>query len=134
MVRVKAIEMGFIGGGWVGENRANVCASQPLSKGLHLCEIDKARLDRVAKETGARTATTDYRELLARPEIDAVIVSTTPETTHYPFTRDCLIARKHVFLEKPMGIELKEADELIVLAREARLKLTIGYTQRFNPK
>src|SRR5262249_2258261 len=108
-VTMKPIEMGIIGVGWIGEIRAKVCASHPLIEGLHLCEIDKARLDRVAKETGARTATTDYRELLARPEIDAIILSTTPRTTHYPFTRDCLMARKHVLLEKPIGLELKHA-------------------------
>ncbi len=131
---MKQIEVGIIGTGWIGELRAHTCARHPLVSGLHLAEIDEARLRRIAKETGARTATTDYRELLRRPEIDAVIVSTTPETTHYPFTRDCLLARKHTFLEKPMGLELKEADELMSLAREHNLKLTIGYTQRFNPK
>jgi len=131
---MKRIEVGIIGTGWIGEIRAKTCAGHPLVAGLHLAEIDESRLRRVAKETGARTATTDYRELLKRPEIDAIIVSTTPETTHYPFTRDCLLARKHTFLEKPMGLELKEADELMSLAGENNLKLTIGYTQRFNPK
>jgi predicted dehydrogenase len=48
--------------------------------------------------------------------------------------RDCLAAGKHVFLEKPMALELSEADELIALARERGLKFTIGYSQRFNPK
>jgi len=131
---MKKIQIGIIGAGWIGGIRAQTCAAHPLVEAVHLAEIDKARLDTVARETRAKTATTDYRELLHRPEIDAYIVATTPETTHYPCARDCLLARKHVFLEKPMGIELKEADELIVLAREARLKLTIGYTQRFNPK
>jgi scyllo-inositol 2-dehydrogenase (NAD+) len=88
----------------------------------------------VAKATGARTATTDYHDLLARTDVDLVFVSTTPETTHYPITRACLLARKHTLLEKPMGLELKEADEMMALAREAGIKLTIGYTQRFNPK
>jgi predicted dehydrogenase len=128
------INVGIIGTGWIGEIRAKVCAAHPLVESLHLAEIDEARLARVAKETRARTATTEYRELLTRQDIDAIIVSTTPETTHYPFTRDCLLARKHTFLEKPMGLELKEADELMTLARAANLKLTIGYTQRFNPK
>jgi scyllo-inositol 2-dehydrogenase (NAD+) len=131
---MKQLEVGIIGTGWIGEIRAKTCAAHPLVAGLHLAEIDEGRLRRVAKDTGARTATTDYRELLTRPQIDAIIVSTTPETTHYPFTRDCLLARKHTFLEKPMGLELKEADELMSLARESDLKLTIGYTQRFNPK
>jgi scyllo-inositol 2-dehydrogenase (NAD+) len=126
--------VGVIGTGWIGEIRARVCAEHPLVESLHLAEIDAARLDRVAKATGARTATIDYHDLLARPDIDLVFVSTTPETTHYPITRACLLARKHVFLEKPMGLELKEADEIMALAREAGVKLTIGYTQRFNPK
>ena len=130
----RKINVGIIGTGWIGEIRARTCAAHPLVESLHLAEIDEARLARVAKETRARSATADYRDLLQRKEIDAIIVSTTPETTHYPFTRDCLLARKHTFLEKPMGLELKEADELMALAREAHLKLTIGYTQRFNPK
>jgi scyllo-inositol 2-dehydrogenase (NAD+) len=48
--------------------------------------------------------------------------------------RDFLAAGKHVFLEKPIAMELPEADELIALARKNRLKFTIGYSQRFNPK
>ncbi|TMJ42299.1 MAG: Gfo/Idh/MocA family oxidoreductase, partial [Alphaproteobacteria bacterium] len=52
----------------------------------------------------------------------------------YPITRDCLKAGKHVLLEKPIAMELWEADELITLARRGRLKFTIGYSQRFNPK
>jgi len=131
---MRRIQIGIIGAGWIGGIRARTCAAHPLVEAVHLAEIDQARLSEVARATGARSATTDYRELLRRPEIDAFIVATTPETTHYPFARDCLLARRHVFLEKPMGIELKEADELIALAREAGLKLTIGYTQRFNPK
>ncbi len=62
------------------------------------------------------------------------MISATPETTHYPMARDSLLAGKHVFLEKPIAIELHEADELIALARRNRLKFTIGYSQRFNPK
>src|SRR2546426_12682976 len=102
---MKPIEMGIVGVGWIGEIRAMVCAGLPLIKGLHLCEIDKARLERVAKETGARTATTDYRDLLARSDINPIIVPTTPETTHYPFTPACLMARKHVLLKKPIGLK-----------------------------
>ena len=115
---MRRIHVGIIGTGWIGEIRARTCAAHALVEGVHLAEIDEAKLARVAKETGARTATTDYRELLRRPELDAIIVASTPETTHYPFTRDCLMARKHTFLEKPMALELKEADELMTLARE----------------
>ncbi len=130
----RKINVGIIGTGWIGEIRAKVCANHPLVESVHVAEIDAAKLARVGEETRAKTATTDYRELLSRDEIDAIIVCTTPETTHYPITKDCLLARKHTLLEKPMGLALKEAGEMIALARQAGLKFTIGYTQRFNPK
>src|SRR5262249_53555048 len=84
--------------------------------------------------TGAATATADYRELLDRAEIEAVYICATPETTHYPMARDALTAGKHVFLEKPIALELWEADDLIGLAQKNGLKFTIGYSQRLNPK
>ena len=109
---MRRITVGVIGTGWIGEIRAKVCAAHPLVESLHLAEIDPVKLARVAHEIGAKTATAEYQELLRRTDIDAVFVCTTPETTHYPITRDCLLARKHTLLEKPMGLALKEADDL----------------------
>ncbi len=63
-----------------------------------------------------------------------MIISTTPEPTHYPIARESLLAGKHVFLEKPIALELSEADDLIALAKEKQVTFTIGYSQRFNPK
>jgi len=131
---VKQINVGIIGVGWCGSIRAETCAANPLVKNLHLAETKPERLAEMAKLTGAKTATTDYQELLRIDEIDAYYISATPETLHYPMARDCLSAGKHVFLEKPIAIELHEADELIALARKNKAKFTIGYSQRFNPK
>ncbi len=131
---MKQIGVAIIGTGWCGGIRAETCAAHPLTRSLHLAEIRPERLAEVAKATGARTAVTDYRELLKLDEIEAVYISATPETTHFPIARDSLAAGKHVFLEKPIAMELAEADELIALARKHRLKFTIGYSQRFNPK
>ena len=63
-----------------------------------------------------------------------VYICTTPESTHYPIARDCLRAGKHVLLEKPIAMELFEADELIQIAKRSGVKFTIGYSQRFNTK
>ncbi|HUG76996.1 MAG TPA: Gfo/Idh/MocA family oxidoreductase [Burkholderiales bacterium] len=131
---MKPINVAIIGTGWCGGIRAETCAASPLVKELHLAEVKPERLAEMARKTGARTATADYRELLAKDDIDAVMVSATPESTHYPMTRDALAAGKHVLLEKPIALTLAEADELIALASEKKLKLTIGYSQRFNPK
>jgi len=131
---MKRIGVGIVGTGWCGGIRADTCAANALVESLHLAEVRPERLAEVAQATGARTATTDYRELLDIDAIEAVYVSATPETLHYPMARDFLSAGKHVFLEKPMALELAEADELVALARKRGLKFSIGYSQRFNPK
>jgi predicted dehydrogenase len=130
---MRSIDVGVIGTGWCGGIRAGVCAASPLVHELHIAETRPDRLAEVARETDATVATEDYRELV-RSDLDAVIISATPETTHYPMARDCLRAGKHVLLEKPLALTLDEADELIELADERRLKFAIGYSQRFNPK
>lgn len=131
---MERINVGIIGTGWCGGIRATACAANPLVDGLYLAEVNPERLAEVARETNPRKATTEWRELLEIDEIDAFIISATPETTHYPMARDCLMAGKHVFLEKPIALELHEADELIRIAREKGVKFTIGYSQRFNAK
>jgi predicted dehydrogenase len=131
---MRQIGVGVIGTGWCGGIRAETCAAHPLVRSLHLAEVRPDRLQEVAGATNARTATTDYRELLGNADVEAVYISATPETTHHPMARDSLAAGKHVFLEKPIAMELPEADELIGLARNSGLKFTIGYSQRFNPK
>jgi predicted dehydrogenase len=131
---MRKINIGIIGTGWCGGIRAETCAASPYVSDLHLAEINATRLKEIAEKTKPATATTDYRILLENKNIDGIIISTTPETTHYPIAKESLLAGKHVLLEKPMALELFEADELIALARSNHLLFTIGYSQRFNPK
>jgi predicted dehydrogenase len=128
---VRSIDVGIIGTGWCGGIRAEVCAASPLVGSLHIAEIRPDRLAEVAAATGA-APTTDYKEFL--DTVDAVLISATPETTHYPMARECLAAGKHVLLEKPLALTLAEADELVALADRLGRKFAIGYSQRFNPK
>ena len=131
---MKQINVGIIGAGWCGGIRAVASAASPWVKELHIAEIKEERLKEVAAMTRPVTATTDYRRIIEHPAIDAVMISTTPEPTHYPIAKESLLAGKHVFLEKPMALELEEADELIALSEAKKLSFTIGYSQRFNPK
>ncbi len=130
----KQINVGVIGTGWCGGIRAVTSASSPWVDELHIAEIDEARLKEIARTTEPVTATTDYRQLLENDSIDAVMISTTPEPTHFPIAKESMLSGKHVLLEKPISIELWEAAELIGLATQKQLSFTIGYSQRFNPK
>jgi len=131
---MEPLSVGIIGTGWCGGIRAVAACNSAMVGSLHLAEILPDRLAEVAGMTAPSTATEDWEELVADPEIDALMISTTPETTHYPFAKAALAAGKHVLLEKPMALTLEEADDLIDLAESKDLKFTIGYSQRFNAK
>ena len=131
---MEPLSVGIIGTGWCGGIRAVAACNSAMVGSLHLAEILPDRLAEVAGMTAPSTATEDWEELVADPEIDALMISTTPETTHYPIAKAALTAGKHVLLEKPMALTLEEADDLIDLAESKDLKFTIGYSQRFNAK
>jgi myo-inositol 2-dehydrogenase/D-chiro-inositol 1-dehydrogenase len=127
------MEVAVIGTGWCGGIRAETLSRSALVDGLHVCDTRPDRLAEVRALTHPATATRDYQEIVKNERIKIVYIST-PESTHYPIARDCLKAGKHVLVEKPLAMELFEADELIEIARRQRVKFTIGYSQRFNTK
>ena len=131
---MKQINVGIIGTGWCGGIRANTCATNPLVNELHIAETRPERLAEIVEQTSPTSAIKNYQDLLSNPDIDAIIVSATPEPLHYPMALESMQAGKHVFLEKPIALTLDEADELAAISRERNLKFTIGYSQRFNPK
>src|SRR5664279_6438236 len=130
---VEQVEVAVIGTGWCGGIRAETLSRSSIVDKLHICDIRPDRLAEVKALTNAASATSDYRDILGNDRVKVVYISTTPESNHYPIARDFLKAGKHVLLEKPIAIELFEADELIEIARRGNLKFTIGYSQRFNP-
>jgi myo-inositol 2-dehydrogenase/D-chiro-inositol 1-dehydrogenase len=131
---MQQVEVAVIGTGWCGGIRAETLSRSALVDKLHICEIRPDRLAEVKALTRPATATRDYRDIIKNEAIRVVYVCTTPEQTHFPIARDCLKAGKHVLLEKPIALELWEADELIAIAKRGGLKFTIGYSQRFNTK
>jgi scyllo-inositol 2-dehydrogenase (NADP+) len=70
-------------------------------------------------------------ELLADPAIELVIVNT-PNYTHFDFARQCLLAGKHVLVEKPFTVTVAEADELIRLAHEKKKILSVYQNRRYD--
>jgi myo-inositol 2-dehydrogenase/D-chiro-inositol 1-dehydrogenase len=131
---MQQVEVAVIGTGWCGGIRSETLSRSALVDKLHICEIRPDRLGEVNALTRPATATLDYRDITKNEAIKVVYICTTPEQTHFPIARDCLKAGKHVLLEKPIALELWEADELIQLAKRGGLKFTIGYSQRFNTK
>ena len=131
---IKQINVGVIGTGWCGGIRANACNDNPLVDKLYIAETNKKRLIELKNSLDLEDATENWQELVSNNDIDTIIISATPETTHYPMALAALEAGKNVFLEKPISTTLEEAEELINESIKNNLKFTIGYSQWFNAK
>src|SRR6266516_1328189 len=76
---------------------------------------------------------TDYRQLLGMPEVELVVLGV-PNDAHFPVTLDAAAAGKHVVVEKPLCLNLGEADRMIEACHQARVKLMYGEELCFAPK
>lgn len=96
-----------------------------------IADLDKENLRFCEDRYGVRRGFEDYRDLLGIPEVKAVAIAT-PNQTHYEICRAALEADKHVIIEKPITLESKRAWELVKLAEERNLALSVGHIFRFN--
>jgi predicted dehydrogenase len=88
----------------------------------------------VAKTVAARhgSRALSFEQILAEPSIDAVAIATQASTHHQLATR-ALLAGKHVFVEKPLALELSHAEELTALARRLERRLMVGHILQYHP-
>ena len=123
------IGIGVIGCGTVaGYGHLPATVSVPLVELKAVADINRERVRKVAEKYGVE-AYTDYRGLLKRKDIEAVIVAT-PTFTHAQIVVDAAKQGKHVLCEKPIAMTLEEADKMIKTAEDYGIKLAIGFTRR----
>ncbi len=124
------LKVGVIGCGSIAKHRhlPEYAANEQVEI-IAVCDIVEVRVNETAEKYQAK-AYTDYKELLANEEIDAVSVCT-PNYLHAPISIAALNAGKHVLCEKPMATSKEEAQAMIDAAKKNNKKLMIGHNQRF---
>ena len=95
-----------------------------------VCDTAVKKAMPIAHKYGCK-AYTDYKELLANPEIDAVHILT-PHHLHAKMAADALAAKKHVLLEKPVGINLQEIKKLVQSEKESDKRISVVFQNRYN--
>ena len=124
-----SMNIGIIGAGFIGELHGEAIERIPGIKILGVCRTNKNELEKMAFKFHAE-AYEDYKKLLANKEINIVVVAT-PHHLHTDIAVEAARLGKHIMLEKPMALTLRECDSIINAAAEAKVKLNVGFCHRF---
>lgn len=126
------VNVGVIGCGYWGPNLIRNFNSLQGANLKTIADLDEKRLHQVGLLYPNTRKTTDHREILEDPGIQAVVVAT-PMSTHFPLGSQVLEAGKHLFLEKPMATNSGDCRALNRLAAARGLKVMIGHTFVYTP-
>jgi UDP-2-acetamido-3-amino-2,3-dideoxy-glucuronate N-acetyltransferase len=124
------VQIGLIGGGRWGQNL--IREFNELGALRKICEIDKELIEKYKKMYPKIRMTSKWVNLLADKKVTAVCVSL-PTIYHYKYAKEALENDKDVFVEKPITLCQKEAEELIKLAKEKNKILMVGHILQYHP-
>jgi predicted dehydrogenase len=130
------VRCGFVGVGGRGTALLTAMLKVPGVEIPAICDIDPAArtkaCDRVTEAHGKRPdEVVEWRKLLDRPDITSVAAAL-PCYLHYPMYRDALLAKKHLYGEKPLCLSVAHADDLVKLAGSSGTVFQIGFQRRFS--
>lgn len=121
------LRMGVIGYGYWGPNLVRNFYEIPSATVTMVSDLNEEQLARAQTRYPTLSTTTDFRELLNSPQVDAVAIAT-PVRTHFHLAEAALRAGKHVLVEKPMAMTSQECRILMDLAAQRNLVLQVDHT------
>ncbi len=122
-----ALRIGIVGTGRMGQWHARVIAEElPGAQLAGIADVDRERAERMARRLGVERWHERYQDLLACPDIDAVVIAT-PSSTHAEIVCDAARAGKPIFCEKPLALTIAETDRAIAAAAAAGVPLQVGF-------
>jgi len=127
----KDLGIAVIGSGRMGTRRASIATTHPAVRFLAVSDIDPSRARSLGESVNADVASGDNLEVISRPEVNAVIVST-PEHEHTLPVLQALELGKPVLVEKPIALSLDDANKIVTAARHEGGDLHVGYSKRYT--
>lgn len=127
----KPLGIAVIGAGRIGTLRARLADKHPAVGFLAIADRDKEKARALAHQTGADYFSDDNFEIIARPEVNAVFVST-PEGEHAAPVCKALELGKPVLVEKPLALSLRDAEQILETLKATGGSLRVGYSRRYK--
>ncbi|MBH5319085.1 Gfo/Idh/MocA family oxidoreductase [Paenibacillus sp. GSMTC-2017] len=128
---MKPVQIGVIGTGSISSLHLDSYKNNPNAKIVAVCDLNEERAREAAEKYGAENVYTDYNELLANPEIEAVSICTW-NNTHAEICIAAVKAGKHVLVEKPLCRTVKEALQIQEAVQASGKILQIGFVRRYD--
>jgi len=125
------VKIAVIGVGFWGRNHVRVLSEIPEVELVAVCDIDKQRADAISEKYGLKSYE-DSMKMYKNEAIDAVTICVWSSRLAEEAIK-ALKMGKHVFVEKPMAKSVREALRVVNLAERKKLKLQVGFIERFNP-
>ena len=127
------VTVGIIGAGRIGKvHTTSICNIVKNAKIKTIADpFMNEETDKWAKSMGVANTTKDYKEILADPEIDAVLICSSTNT-HSPISVEAIKAGKHVFCEKPIDHDIDKIKEVIDELKDSKVKYQVGFNRRFD--
>ncbi len=126
------LKIAAVGCGGIGYLHQQGYLQHPGAELVAVCDIDAAKAKARAQELGIPNWYPSIKEMLAQEECDLVDV-VTADHLHFEPVMECLDAGKHVISEKPLALNIEEAEEMVAKAEEMDVHLAIDYNRRFAP-
>ena len=128
----ETIRVVVVGAGHMGASHARAYHQLNGFELVGIVAPTPARRSKLAKELGGIAEYDNLKEALDQTKPDAVSVSSYPDT-HYEYAMQSLNFGAHLFIEKPLAVTVKEAEEIVELSAEKNLKIVVGYILRVHP-
>jgi len=125
------LKVGVVGCGGVGLRHSQAYQSHPEAELICVCDMVKEKAEARARELGVK-AYFSVKEMLAAEEDLDVVGVITADHLHFIPTMEALEAGKHVLVEKPLSLDIREAEQMVEKAREKNVQLAIDYNRRFS--
>jgi predicted dehydrogenase len=125
------LRIALVGLGYWGPNYARILSELPGAQLTAVCDQRAERLSMIEQRYGSVATCTTVDDLLARDDVDAVVIAT-PASTHEALVRTSLNRGRHVLVEKPMALHAAGCESLCELAEAAGRVLMVGYTFLYN--
>lgn len=127
----KQIGLAIIGCGTIGRIRAELARAYPGIGWLGLCDLKSDLGEKLKADCEADFFTNDFKELLGRPEVNAVIIAT-DENFHFEPTMEAVERGHDLFIEKPLATDARQSLKIHQAIEAAGIDAVVGYTQRFR--